>query len=347
MAGAAGAAPHLEPGVSLFGKLAAPWPAQTGTMGRSGGGAMSMAWVLAMAMVLDALLGEPRWLWDRAPHPAVLMGRVVGWLDARLNGGAARRAKGIAAMAAMAGGAMLLGWVLGLAGWPVEVLVAAVLLAQRSLVDHVRAVADALRLSLGEGKRAVAMIVGRDTADMQETDVARAAIESAAENLSDGVIAPAFWFLVAGLPGLLLYKITNTADSMIGYRTPRHEAFGWAAARLDDVLNVIPARLTTALIAVTHGGLTGVRADWSGIAADARKHRSPNAGWPEAAMARALNVALSGPRSYDGRLQHFDYVHGFGEKEIGAPSIEAACAALWRTWAAALALVVVIGVIAG
>ncbi len=316
---------------------------------------MSMAWVLAIAMVLDALLGEPRWLWDRAPHPAVLMGRVVGWLDARLNGGAARRAKGIAAMAAMAGGAMLLGWVLGLAGWPVEVLVAAVLLAQRSLVDHVRAVADALRLSLGEGKRAVAMIVGRDTADMQESDVARAAIESAAENLSDGVIAPAFWFLVAGLPGLLLYKITNTADSMIGYRTPRHEAFGWAAARLDDVLNVIPARLTTALIAGTHGGLagglagglSGARAQWRAIAADARKHRSPNAGWPEAAMARALNVALSGPRSYDGRLQHFDYVHGFGEKTIGAQKIDAACAALWRTWAAALALVVAIAVVTG
>jgi adenosylcobinamide-phosphate synthase len=223
------------------------------------------------------------------------------------------------------------------------VLVAAVLLAQRSLVDHVRAVADALRLSLGEGKRAVAMIVGRDTTDMQKDDVARAAIESAAENLSDGVIAPAFWFLVAGLPGLLLYKITNTADSMIGYRTPRHEAFGWAAARLDDVLNVIPARLTTALIAATHGGLS----HWRAIAADARKHRSPNAGWPEAAMARALNVALSGPRSYEGRVQHFEYVHGFGRKDIGAREIDAACAALWRTWAVALALVVAIAVVAG
>src|SRR6056297_1716690 len=341
MAGAAGAAPHLEPGVSLFGKLAAPWPAQTGTMGRSGGGAMSMAWVLAMAMVLDALLGEPRWLWDRAPHPAVLMGRVVGWLDARLNGGAARRAKGIAAMAAMAGGAMLLGWVLGLAGWPVEVLVAAVLLAQRSLVDHVRAVADALRLSLGEGKRAVAMIVGRDTADMQETDVARAAIESAAENLSDGVIAPAFWFLVAGLPGLLVYKITNTADSMIGYRTPRHEAFGWAAARLDDVLNVIPARLTALLIAASHWVLR----DWRAVMTEARLHRSPNAGWPEAAMARALNVALSGPRSYDGTVQHFPWVHGFGRKDIGAQQIDAACAALWRAWGAGLAFVVVLAVL--
>jgi adenosylcobinamide-phosphate synthase len=308
---------------------------------------MSTAWVLGLAMVLDALFGEPRWLWDRAPHPAVLMGRAVGWLDARLNGGAARRLKGMAAMAALAGGAVVLGWVIGLAGWPVELLVAAVLLAQRSLVEHVRAVADGLRLSLGEGKRAVAMIVGRDTAGMEQADVARAAIESAAENLSDGVIAPAFWFLVAGLPGLLLYKITNTADSMIGYRTPRHEAFGWAAARLDDVLNVIPARLTAALIAVTHGGLSGLRTSWREIGADARKHRSPNAGWPEAAMARALDVALSGPRSYDGRVQHFAYVHGFGRKDIGARDIEAACGALWRTWGAVLVLVVGIGVIAG
>ena len=139
------------------------------------------------------------------------------------------------------------------------------------------------------------MIVGRDTAAMQPPDVARAAIESGAENLSDGVIAPAFWFLVAGLPGLFLYKLVNTADSMIGYRNARYERFGWAAARLDDVLNVIPARLTAGLIALTHG-LRG----WKAIAADARLHRSPNAGWPEAAMARALGVALSGPRSYDG-----------------------------------------------
>src|SRR6056297_1869965 len=214
MAGAAGAASHLEPGVSLFRQLAAPWSARTGPMATSGGGAMSTALVLAMAMVLDALLGEPRWLWERAPHPAVLMGRAVGWRDSRLNGGPARRAKGIAAMAALAGGAMVLGWVLGLAGWPVEVLVAAVLLAQRSLVDHVCAVADGLRLSLGEGKRAVAMIVGRDTADMQEADVARAAIESAAERRCGGMIAPAGPPPEARRPGLLLYKITNTADSM-------------------------------------------------------------------------------------------------------------------------------------
>ncbi|NHQ75462.1 cobalamin biosynthesis protein [Roseovarius gahaiensis] len=302
---------------------------------------MSTAFVLSFAMVLDALLGEPRWIWGRLPHPAVLMGRAVGWLEERLNNGTARRAKGAAALALLVLGAAMLGMALGLFGWPLEIIVVAVLLAQRSLVDHVRAVADALRMSVAEGRRAVGMIVGRDTAGMDRPDIARAAIESAAENLSDGVIAPAFWFLVAGLPGLLIYKIANTADSMIGYRTERYEAFGWAAARFDDVLNVIPARLTALLIAATHRGLQG----WRAIVADARLHRSPNAGWPEAAMARALNVALSGPRSYDGTVQHFPWVHGFGQKDIGAPQIEAACIALWRTWGAGLAFVVVLAVL--
>lgn len=302
---------------------------------------MSTAFVLSCAMVLDALLGEPRWLWSRLPHPAVIMGRAVGQLETWLNTGTARRAKGVAAVSLLVLGAGLLGMVLDLFGWPVEIIVVAVLLAQRSLVDHVRAVADALRMSVAEGRRAVGMIVGRDTAGMDQPDIARAAIESAAENQSDGVIAPAFWFLVAGLPGLLIYKIVNTADSMIGYRTERYQAFGWAAARLDDVLNVIPARLTALLIAVTHRGMQG----WRTIASDARLHRSPNAGWPEAAMARALNVALSGPRSYDGTVQHFPWVHGFGRKDIGAQQIEAACAALWRTWGTALAFVVTLAIL--
>jgi adenosylcobinamide-phosphate synthase len=173
--------------------------------------------------------------------------------------------------------------------------------------------------------------------------IARGAIESAAENFSDGVIAPAFWLLVAGLPGLMLYKITNTADSMIGYRTPRHEDFGWAAARFDDLLNVIPARLTAFLIALTHG-LTRARPE---IARDARLHRSPNAGWPEAAMARALNVALSGPRSYDGKMRDFPFVNDAGHKTIGAPEVEAACTALWRSWGATLSAVALIAVVSG
>lgn len=296
--------------------------------------------LLVPAMLLDAALGEPKALWNRFPHPAVLMGRAVGKLDHALNKGRMRRARGILAMALLAGG----GWLLGLlisslpdAGL-IEVLVVAILLAQRSLVDHVRAVGDGLRQSPPEGRRMVARIVGRDTATMDAPAVARAAIESAAENLSDGVIAPLFWYLVAGLPGLLLYKITNTADSMIGHRTPRHEAFGWAAARFDDLLNLIPARLTAFLLALAHWRPDATRI----ILRDAPLHRSPNAGWPEAAMAVVLGIALSGPRSYHGEMRDFPWVHSEGRRDPGPAEIEAACDALWRAWAAMLAVAVLL-----
>jgi len=290
--------------------------------------------LLALAMLLDALLGEPRWLWDRLPHPAVLMGRAVGWCDRRFNAGPARRAKGVLVMAGLALGAILLGALLAELGWLVEIIVAAIFLAQKSLVQHVGAVADALRVSVGNGRMAVAQIVGRDTAAMDEPAIVRAAIESAAENFSDGVIAPALWFLIFGLPGLLLYKITNTADSMIGYRNDRYAEFGWAAARFDDLLNLLPARLTALMIAALHGALR----DWPGIVRDARQHRSPNAGWPEAAAARALDVALSGPRAYDGRMRAFPFVHEAGRKQIGADEIDATVRLLWRVWGAGLAL---------
>ncbi len=176
---------------------------------------------------------------------------------------------------------------------------------------------------------------------MDDPAIARAAIESAAENLSDGVIAPAFWFLVAGLPGLLVYKVTNTADSMIGYRTDRHRDFGWAAARFDDLLNWIPARLTAALIAVTHGNWRAHRL----IRRDATLHRSPNAGWPEAAMAVVLDVALSGPRSYGGTRQDFPFVHAQGRRAATADDIDAAVTALWRAWAGAVGIVMLIAVV--
>ena len=296
---------------------------------------------LILAMLLDAWLGEPRWLWSRVPHPAVLMGRLIGWADARFNRGAARRLKGVAVMVGLGRGALARGGVLAALGPVVEVVVAAILIAQRSLVEHVLAVAEGLRRSLAEGRGAVAMIVSRDTGAMDESAVARAAIESAAENMSDGVVAPLFWFAVAGLPGLLLYKITNTADSMIGYRTPRHEAFGWAAARFDDLLNLLPARGTAVLIAVTQG----VWRDWRGIVADAGLHRSPNAGWPEAAMARALGIALSGPRAYDGRMQEFPFVHAAGRKPLMAQDIEAAVRVLWAVWAAVFCLAVALALL--
>ncbi len=302
---------------------------------------MSTGVILVCAMVLDALLGEPNWLWQRIPHPAVLMGRIIGWCDARFNTGAARRSKGAGVLVVLMVGAALLGWVLSLLGPVVAIVVAAILLAQRSLVDHLRAVADGLRQSLPQGRRAVAMIVSRDTAEMAAPNIARAAIESGAENLSDGIIAPAFWFLIAGLPGLLVYKVVNTADSMIGYRTLRHEEFGKAAARMDDVLNLIPARLTAVLIALPGG----VMDQWREIGIDARRHRSPNAGWPEAAMARAIGVALAGPRAYDGVMQPFAWVFAAGTRDIGPAEIDAAITRLWQAWGVMLGVSLLIGLL--
>lgn len=299
---------------------------------------MSHFGLLAIAMVLDAIFGEPKWLWSRVPHPAVLMGRAIGWADARFNTGTARRAKGLLLTISLTLAALALGAVISHLGAVVEVLVIAVLLAQKSLAEHVAAVATALRKSLAEGRNSVAMIVGRDTGEMDGPAVTRAAIESAAENLSDGVIAPLFWYALLGLPGLIAYKIVNTADSMIGYKTPKHQDFGWAAARFDDLLNLIPARLTAGLILLSHW----TRAD---IRDDAAKHRSPNAGWPEAAMAHVLSLALAGPRSYEGRLQTFPWVHETGRKNGLPRDIEAAVSALWRTWALALAAVVILSLL--
>ncbi len=302
---------------------------------------MTTAVSLVLALILDALFGEPRWLWERLPHPAALMGRLIKALEERLNSGSGRRAKGVVAVLALVAAGLTLGAVLSLFGPIVEIIVAAILIAQRSLVDHLLAVAHGLRAGLQGGRDAVAMIVSRDTADMTGPQVARSAIESGAENMSDGVIAPAFWFLLAGLPGLITYKMINTADSMIGYRTERYEDFGWAAARFDDLLNLIPARLTAILMAL----VGGVLRDWPSIAADAREHRSPNAGWPEAAMARALQVALAGPRSYDGQMRDFPWVNESGAKSADAHAIRRCTDMLWRTWGMALVLTVAIAAI--
>lgn len=292
--------------------------------------------ILAAAMAVDALAGGPRRIWSRVPHPVAMMGHAVELADARFNRGGRRHARGAAVAAALVAGAWLVGSALAALpfGWIAELLLAAVMLAQRSLSDHASEVARALRISVTDGRRAVAAIVGRDTADMDASEVARAAAESVAENLSDGVVAPAFWFLVAGLPGLLTCKIVNTADSMIGYRTPKHEEFGWATARLDDLLNWIPSRLTAALISASHL----MPEAWQIARRDARHHRSPNAGYPEAAMAAVLGVALSGPRSYEGKSKDYPFVHPEGRRELGPDDIDAAVAALWRSWALALAL---------
>ncbi len=266
--------------------------------------------VLAVGLALDRLVGDPPAIWWRVPHPVVLIGRAIEWLDAKLNEDdapfAARRRNGVAAIALLSLAALFVGWIVearigtGRLGLAVEAVIVAVLLAQKSLVDHVAAVERALRIDgVAGGRKAVAQIVGRDVSVLDEAGVARAAIESAAENFADGVVAPAFWFLLLGLPGLLLYKVVNTANSMIGHRSPRHEAFGWAAARFDDLLNLAPARLSALLIAAAAALSRGTGGPALATArTDAKKHKSPNAGWPEAALAGALGLALGGPRRY-------------------------------------------------
>jgi adenosylcobinamide-phosphate synthase len=227
------------------------------------------------------------------------------------------------------------GLILAQLGAVAEILVTAILVAQKSLMQHVQDVAQALRLSLAAGRKSVAMIVGRDTAQMDAPQVARGAIESAAENFSDGIAAPVFWFALAGLPGVIIYKMINTADSMIGYKNTTYQDFGWACARLDDLLNWVPARLSALGIWL----ITGCRISWSTIASDAKLHRSPNAGWPEAAMAYALDVSLSGPRSYEGKLEKFPWVNAAGRKNIGPVEIEKSIQTLWLTWGAMVLLV--------
>ncbi|MBR0848558.1 cobalamin biosynthesis protein CobD [Bradyrhizobium diazoefficiens] len=263
---------------------------------------------MAVAMAVDALLGWPAPLFARIGHPVTWLGRLIAAVDAGWNRPTdpprLRRAAGVAgallviALAVALGGALqaLLpaGWVgvllTGVLAWP--------LVALRSLHDHVAAVASPLEGGDLDGARAaVSRIVGRDPAALDEAGIARAAIESLAENASDGIVAPLFWGALFGLPGIFGYKAINTLDSMIGHRSERHECFGWAAARIDDVANFIPARLTGFLFVLLAQRRSEALAC---MTRDARRHRSPNAGWPEAAMAGALGVRLSGPRIYHG-----------------------------------------------
>lgn len=297
-----------------------------------------------LAMALDAVLGEPKWLWSRIAHPAVLMGRLIGWADQKMNTGSntQRRWKGVFLVVGLLVLSVVLGRLIAQLGPVAVVFVGAVLLAHRSLVQHVLAVADALRTSEPAGRVAVSMIVGRDTSGMSSSDICRAAIESAAENFSDGVVAPLFWFCLLGPTGLIFYKCVNTADSMIGYRNARYEHFGKAAARTDDALNWIPARLTAVLIQLSYGQ----RPSLAQLRPDARLHRSPNAGWPEAAMARILSVALSGPRSYDGVLRDLPWVNGAARRRLWPADIRAAVQVLWRSWWCMFGLVFALGAIA-
>ncbi len=258
-----------------------------------------------MALLAEAALGYPPWLYRRVRHPVTWIATLITGLDDRLNRphwpAWVRRINGVGAAALV--GAAGVGFGLALnrlarrspARLPLMALLATPGLAQRSLHDHVDAVVRTLAQGdLAAARAAVAHVVGRDTEVLDASGVAGAALESLAESFNDGVVAPAFWLAVAGLPGLYAYKAINTADSLIGHKEPRWRAFGWAAARADDLMNLIPARIAGALIALAAGR------GWRVMARDAGKHASPNAGWPEAAMAGALNVRLGGPARYDG-----------------------------------------------
>jgi adenosylcobinamide-phosphate synthase len=267
--------------------------------------------LLVAGLAIDALFGDMPWLFRQVPHPVVLAGRAVAFLDRKLNretrGDAVRRGRGVITVILLVGAAAALGLVIEglcrgrLPGAVVEAVLIGVLVAQRSLYEHVAAVANALDAGgLPAGRAAVSHIVGRDPASLDSHGVARAAIESLAENFSDGVVAPVFWYLLLGLPGLFAYKMANTLDSMIGHRTPHYRSFGWAAARFDDLLNLVPAPIS-GLLLVTAAVLTKNGRPHRALVImlrDGRKHHSPNAGWPESAMAGALGLALAGPRRY-------------------------------------------------
>ena len=295
---------------------------------------VSPATLLLLALSLDGVLGEPRWLWGRIGHPVAWLGRLIGWCDRTFNREAdlvqRRLAAGAVVAIAVIGATASLGALVAWAaaaipgGWLVELALVAILLAFRSLHDHVSAVADGLDHSLDAGRGAVAHIVGRDPDTLDAHGVARAAIESTAENFVDGILAPALWYLAFGLPGLFAYKAVNTLDSQIGHRTPRHQAFGRVAARIDDAANWLPARAAAVLLAVAALPAVGrAKTALASALRDAGQHRSVNAGWPEAAMAGALGLRLAGPRWYGGTLVP-DAWMGQGRAEAGSSDIRAA-----------------------
>ena len=294
-----------------------------------------------LALLAEAAVGYPDRLFRAVGHPVTWIGRLIAALDRALNdpaqSPARRKAGGVVALAVIVAASGVPAWAVATllgsgAGLVATALLASSLLAQRSVGQHVGAVAGALETGgLDAGRKAVSRIVGRDPEALDEAAVCRAAIESLSENFSDGVVAPAFWLAVAGLPGAAVYKAVNTADSMIGHRTPRHRAFGWAAARLDDLVNLPASRLTALLIVAACPLVRGASARnaWRAVLRDARHHRSPNAGWPEAAMAGALGLALAGPRSYGGVVVD-DVFMGEGGRREATPADIRRALALYR-----------------
>jgi adenosylcobinamide-phosphate synthase len=312
--------------------------------------------LLLMALLVEAYVGEMRSLFKAIRHPIRLIGDIVAFFDKRLNrehrsemDRAMRGALVVVVVVVMVGTVGLgVAW-LSLhhpLGWIIEFLALISLVAARGLYDHVRAVAVALKDGIDPGRRAVAHIVGRDPESLDGPGVARAAIESLAENFSDGLVAPVFWYVLFGFPGLLIYKAVNTMDSMIGHKTPQYRAFGMTAARLDDVLNLIPARLSGLFIvlAAVFVGTARPGGALKVMLRDAGRHRSPNAGWPEGAMAGALGLKLAGPRHYKTQTVSDPYI-GDGTPDAGVKDINRAlylyvvACLINGIWLAAIAMV--------
>ena len=306
----------------------------------------SASLTLVLALLIDRFVGDPHWLWGKIPHPVALFGLGLNLADKHINtprkSSYEKRRDGFLAVLTLLLAAALAGWAIDafldridVFGLLAEFVIVSVFLAQKSLADHVSAVAAALaKDGIAGGRKAVSMIVGRNPEQLDGAGVCRAAVESLAENSSDGVVAPAFWFLVGGLPGLLAYKMLNTADSMIGHMSERHRDFGRFAAKLDDAANWLPSRLTgllLALAALVQGGGRSARSSFTVMMRDARLHASPNAGWPEAAMAGALDLSLGGPREYGGDIVNAPVLNGAGRRNAGAQDIQRAIALFWLT----------------
>jgi adenosylcobinamide-phosphate synthase len=307
-----------------------------------------------LALLLELIIGYPHWLGRVIGHPVTWMGALIGALDRGLNRDAAtlgtRRMAGTITLLILVAAVGTIAFMLERSlswlpfGSVAAALLASTLLAQRSLHEHVARVAAALETDgIAAGREAVSHIVGRDAEPLDQAGVARAAIESLAENFSDGVVAPAVWMVIGGLTGAAVYKAINTADSMIGFCTPRHAAFGWAAARLDDLVN-LPASRLSGLLIVAAAGITKDAAPagaWRAVLRDAHRHRSPNAGYPEAAMAGALGLMLAGPRVYGG-VRVDDAMMGDGRREADAADIRAALKLYRRADAILIGLVAVL-----
>jgi adenosylcobinamide-phosphate synthase len=308
--------------------------------------------VAPLALLIERFAGYPPALYRRIRHPVTWMGALITWLEARLNTGEHRRWKGVAMLVLLlATGLAVSLLIIAITrripfGFVLEAILASSLIAQKELGRAVKAVADGLAGGLEPGRKAVSQIVGRDPHTLDEPGVAGAAIESLAESTSDGIVAPLFWLLLLGLPGIVLYKSANTADSMVGHKSERYAEFGWASARFDDLVNWIPARLTALLVAGASFLVRGMDPEhaWGTALRDANKHASPNAGWPEAAFAGALGFALGGPRSYDGEVHDLP-AFGDGRTDLGPLDVLKSLELYWMAMNVLLGVMLVIALV--